>query len=137
MVSNPDDPSEAWPLIQSLPDYEICTITDQQSAASSWSHSISNDINTGHTHTAAPDTQKAPHTRIAHLPLVMHFCQHYRLGVYMFGKYEHGMNNIFDCEGSVLLEPPVTIGTMRHKVRHTYKYICVLHMYVLVMCDVM
>ncbi|CAM9107188.1 unnamed protein product, partial [Phaeothamnion confervicola] len=40
------------------------------------------------------------------LPNVLHYCQMYRAGVYMFGKRREELHDVFRCGGPLLLEPP-------------------------------
>ena len=47
------------------------------------------------------------------MPIVLHYCQMYRLGKYMFGKRRPELHGIFECDGPLLEEPPKHVGTLR------------------------
>ncbi|KAG5189393.1 hypothetical protein JKP88DRAFT_176989 [Tribonema minus] len=56
----------------------------------------------------APDTSA--------LPVVIHYCQHFRVGIYSWGKWEPKLQELFKCDSPYLLEPPDHLASLRIKI---------------------
>eukprot|EP00953_Heterococcus_sp_UTEX-ZZ885_P041889 21335-Heterococcus_DN1.PRE.4 len=102
MVSNVHDSDEGWSAVDEIADDAVCNLdqligpelTDKHGAALTMS-------------------EKVTLRKQSKLPTVVHFCQLYRVGIYMWGKWNPKLQNLFACDQPYLLEPPSHIGTMR------------------------
>eukprot|EP00978_Attheya_sp_CCMP212_P008989 scaffold21169_cov51-Attheya_sp.AAC.4 len=88
MVSEVDAGNEGWAFIDEIPIEDVCEIGYQ--------------IGEG--------TLPATETTSYILPNVIHFCQRYLIGPFMFGKHRVPLN-FFECATPLILEPPRDSGT--------------------------
>jgi hypothetical protein len=119
MVSNVHDSDEGWSAVDEIADDAVCNLdqligpelTDKHGAALTMS-------------------EKVTLRKQSKLPTVVHFCQLYRVGIYMWGKWNPKLQNLFACDQPYLLEPPSHIGTMRLTVSA-----CAMILYLLIQCS--
>eukprot|EP00612_Vaucheria_litorea_P006340 CAMPEP_0171471968 /NCGR_PEP_ID=MMETSP0946-20130122/1012_1 /TAXON_ID=109269 /ORGANISM="Vaucheria litorea, Strain CCMP2940" /LENGTH=481 /DNA_ID=CAMNT_0012001543 /DNA_START=87 /DNA_END=1529 /DNA_ORIENTATION=- len=88
MISDSISEKEGWDLIKKIDDKDICDVIDTPLIGP-----VSNS-----------------------LPVVMHYCQRYAIGIYFFGKRRKELQNIFSCDSPYLEEPPSHVGELRVKV---------------------
>jgi hypothetical protein len=89
MVSEVNSRGEGWESIDEMPIEDVCEIGYQ--------------IGEG--------TLPATETTSYILPNVIHFCQRYLIGPFMFGKHRVP-KNFFECSTPLILEPPRDAGTI-------------------------
>jgi hypothetical protein len=122
MVSNADADSEGWPLVEALLDETVCSITDllgpvykeaaepSQQLLQDEQQQQQQQLQEQHEHDAS----------IKHkLPTVVHYSQQYRVGTYMWSKWQAKLQGMFACDQPYLQEPPDYLGTMRAAVSAT------------------
>jgi hypothetical protein len=82
MISNIDAYGEGWPLVDQLPDEDVCKDADEN----------------GHFLAKQP------------LPVLIHYCQSFKIHKYLFGK-RRLPQDIFSCEHPLFIELPIGYGS--------------------------